>query len=149
MEGKPLDILLIEDNLAHAEMVMRSLQDHHIANRVHHVLDGQSALDFLYRQRQYTDPQDSPRPHLVLLDLRLPKINGLQVLQRIKHDPALATIPVVVLTTSGAERDVNSAYDSYVNSYLVKPIDFAKFSQLIKDLGFYWLIWNRQPDSDT
>ena len=145
MEGEPLNILLIEDNLAHAEMVMRSLQEHHIANRVYHVLDGQTALDYLYRQGLFADPQSSPRPHLILLDLRLPRVNGLQVLKQIKNEPDLRTIPVVVLTTSDAERDITTAYDSYVNSYLVKPIDFEKFSNLIKDLGFYWLIWNRQP----
>ena len=145
MNGEPLDILLIEDNLAHAEMVIRSLEEHHIANRVCHVSDGQTALDYLCRQGQFADPGDSPRPHLILLDLRLPKVNGLQVLKTIKHDPKLLQIPVVVLTTSNAERDLLTAYESYANSYLVKPIDFEKFTNLIKDLGFYWLAWNHHP----
>ena len=145
MNGEPLDILLIEDNLAHAEMVIRSLDEHHIANRVFHVSDGQTALDYLCRQAQFANPDDSPRPHLILLDLRLPRVSGLQVLKTIKNDPKLLQIPVVVLTTSNAERDLMTAYESYANSYLVKPINFDKFSKLIKDLGFYWLAWNHHP----
>ena len=145
MKGEPLVILLVEDNLAHAEMIIRSLEDHRVANTIRHVLDGEAALDYLYRRGQFAEPKTSPRPHLILLDLRLPKINGLQVLQEIKQDQTLLAIPVVILTTSEAERDLTIAYQSYANSYLVKPIDFLKFSQLIGDLGFYWLAWNRQP----
>lgn len=145
MKGEPVVILLVEDNPAHAEMVIRSLQGHQVANKIYHVLDGEAALDYLYHRSSFADPSTSPRPHVILLDLRLPKVNGLQVLQAIKEDAALFTIPVVILTTSEAERDLAMAYESYANSYLVKPIDFAKFSQLLNDLGLYWLAWNRQP----
>lgn len=145
MEGEPLTILLVEDNPAHAEMVIRNFQDHKVANKIYHVVDGEAALDFLYHRHQFSDPASSPRPHVILLDLRLPKINGLQVLHEIKNDENLLSIPVIVLTTSEAERDLTSAYENHTNSYLVKPIDFTKFSQLINDLGFYWLAWNRQP----
>ncbi|MBN1937381.1 MAG: response regulator [Anaerolineae bacterium] len=145
MRGDPLTILLVEDNPAHAEMVIRSFNDHRVANKICHVLDGESALDYLYRREQFAHPTASPRPHIILLDLRLPKISGLQVLQTIKNDPAQMSIPVVILTTSEAERDLAMAYEGHANSYLVKPIDFAKFSQLINDLGLYWLAWNRQP----
>ncbi len=145
MKGEPLIILLVEDNPAHAEMVIRNFQEHRIANKIHHVIDGESALDYLGRRAQFADPSTSPRPHIILLDLRLPKISGLQVLQKIKNDPALLAIPVVILTTSEAERDLTLAYESHANSYLVKPIDFEKFSKLINDLGLYWLAWNRRP----
>ncbi len=138
-------ILLVEDNPAHAEIVIRSFQDHHITNRIVHVLDGEAALDYLLHRGQFTGTQNSPRPRVVLLDLRLPKIGGLQLLHEIKTHEMLSSIPVVILTTSEAERDLALAYANHANSYLVKPVDFAKFSQLIDDLGIYWLDWNRQP----
>ena len=145
MEGKPLVILLVEDDTDHAELVIRSFQDHRVANRIYHVPDGEAALDYLFRRGDYASPEKSPRPHLILLDLRLPRIDGLEVLKEIKEDEKLRCIPVVILTTSEAESDLARAYDCHTNSYLVKPIDFAKFTQLMKDLGFYWLCWNRQP----
>ncbi|MEE8392140.1 MAG: response regulator, partial [Anaerolineae bacterium] len=94
---------------------------------------------------EYVDPESSPQPHVILLDLRLPRIDGLDVLQEIKADEELRRIPVVVLTTSEAENDLAQAYEYHANSYLVKPVDFGKFTQLMDDLGFYWLGWNRQP----
>ena len=145
MKGEPLIILLVEDNPAHAEMVIRSFQDHRVANKIIHLLDGEAALDYLFRRGQFAVPETSPRPHVILLDLRLPKISGLQILQEIKKNEILLSIPVVILTTSEAERDLVMAYENHTNSYLVKPVDFAKFSQLINDLGLYWLAWNRQP----
>ncbi len=145
MQNGSLVILLVEDNLAHAELVLRSFSAHQVANQIHHVADGQAALDYLFRQGDYVDPEQSPRPHVVLLDLRLPKVSGLQVLQQIKQDPDLRRIPVVILTTSAAERDLAMAYESHTNSYLVKPIDLDKFMQLMNDLGLYWLAWNRHP----
>jgi CheY-like chemotaxis protein len=138
-------ILLVEDNPAHAEIVMRTFQDHHITNHIVHVSDGEAALDYLLQRGQFAEARDCPRPRVILLDLRLPKISGLQLLHEIKTDVALTRIPVVILTTSEAERDLALAYENHVNSYLVKPVDFAKFSQLIDDLGIYWLDWNRQP----
>lgn len=143
--GEPLTILLVEDNMAHAELIMRSLSEHRIASRIFHVRDGEAALYYLFRQGPYADPLTSPRPHVVLLDLRLPRVDGLEVLQEVKNAERLRAIPVVILTTSEAERDVTMAYAQHANSYLVKPIEFAKFTQLMDDLGFYWLGWNRHP----
>jgi CheY-like chemotaxis protein len=145
LQGEPLTILLIEDNPAHAELVRRSFEDHRIANEIHHIADGEAALDYLFRRGDYTDPPDSPRPHVILLDLRLPKVGGLEVLKIIKTSAELQTLPVVILTTSAAEADISRAYEYHANSYLVKPVDFSKFSQLMVELGFYWLGWNYYP----
>ena len=143
--GESLVILLIEDNPAHAELIMRNFEVHRIANRLVHVTDGEAALDYLFRRGAYADPTQSPRPHLILLDLRLPRIDGLEVLKMIKASQELCPIPVVILTTSEAEQDVVRAYQHYANSYLVKPVDFAEFTQLMEELGFYWLVWNYYP----
>ncbi len=144
-QNKPLTILFVEDNPDHAELVMRSLEDHQVANRIFHVADGEAALDYLFRRGAYADPVNSPRPHVILLDLRLPKVDGLQVLEEMKRSDGLERIPVVVLTTSHADQDVGRAYEHHVNSYLVKPLDFERFSKMIEDLGFYWLRWNHTP----
>ncbi|MEE8392141.1 MAG: response regulator [Anaerolineae bacterium] len=145
METESLTILLIEDNLDHVELIRRGFQDHQIPNTIYHVADGEAALDYLFQRGEYADPRKSPPPHVILLDLRLPKIDGLEVLKEIKDDDDLGQIPVIVLTTSEAEKDIAQAYVSHANSYLVKPVDFGKFTQLMNDLGFYWLGWNRQP----
>jgi CheY-like chemotaxis protein len=138
-------ILLVEDNPAHAEIVIRTFQEHQCMSQIIHVSDGEAALDYLFRRGQFAEARDCPRPRVILLDLRLPKISGLQLLHEIKADKALTSIPVVILTTSEAKRDLALAYENHVNSYLIKPVDFAQFSQLIDDLGIYWLDWNRQP----
>jgi len=140
---KPLTILLVEDDLAHAKLVMRGLEDHRVANVIYHVSDGRAALDFLFRRGEYADPQESPRPDLILLDLRLPKIDGLEVLRHIKCAEQVQKVPTLILTTSDAETDVAKAYEYRANSYLVKPLDFTRFAQLLSDLGFYWLGWHR------
>lgn len=145
MMGEPALVMLVEDNADHAELVIRTLQDHRIALRIEHFTDGQNAIDYLSRQGVYSSPESSPRPHVILLDLRLPGVDGLVVLQKIKESADLKSIPVVILTTSEAERDVHRAYDNYVNSYLVKPVGFEDFSRLMNDLGFYWLGWNTHP----
>ena len=147
MDGEPVLIMLIEDNIDHAELVIRTLEEHRIANKVRHFLDGQSALDYLFRREEYVDPTSSPRPHVILLDLRLPRMDGLDVLKTIKGDDALKSIPVVILTTSEAEKDVARAYYHHANSYLVKPVGFEEFKKLMDDLGFYWLGWNTHPDA--
>jgi len=147
VEGNPLVLLVVEDNPDHTELIIRSLQDRRVANTIHHVSDGQAALDYLYRQGRYEDERLSPRPDLVLLDLRLPKVDGLEVLRRVKSDPATKHIPVVILTTSEADRDLEAAYTHQANSYLVKPVEFEQFVQLMNDLGFYWLVWNRRPNN--
>jgi len=145
MMGEPLLVMLVEDNPDHAELVIRTLEDHRIANKIEHFSDGQSALDYLLRRETYTNPANSPRPHIILLDLRLPRVDGLEVLKVIKDNDELKNIPVVVLTTSEAEKDVARAYNNHVNSYLVKPVGFEEFSKLMNDLGFYWLGWNTHP----
>ncbi|MFV1983683.1 MAG: response regulator [Thiohalomonadales bacterium] len=135
--GEPLKILLVEDNLAHAEMVIRSFEVNRIANEITHVSDGEMALDYLHRRGDYSDGNKYPLPHLVLLDLRLPKIDGLEVLDDIKTSDDLKSIPVVILTTSGTDMDVAKAYKRHANSYLVKPIDFDSFTLMMNELGYY------------
>ena len=146
MEGRPLRILLVEDNPDHAELVLRGLEDHHVGNDLVHVPDGEEALDYLFRRGRYGDPGLSPRPDQVLLDLRLPQVDGLEVLRQIKEAPGeVGRLPVVILTTSQGETDLARAYDHHANSYLVKPLDFPRFTDLMRDLGYYWLVWNRRP----
>jgi len=145
LQGEPLAILLVEDNPDHAELAQRNLADCQVANRIFHVEDGALALDYLYNRGAYEDHKQFPRPHLVLLDLRLPRVDGLEVLRQLKNDPELRAIPVVVLTTSDADRDLAMAYEYHANSYLTKPVAFNAFSSMLKDLGFYWLAWNKSP----
>lgn len=145
IKGEPLTILLVEDNSAHAELVIRSFESQRVANKIYHVWDGEEALDYLFRRGNYADAEKSPRPNVVLLDLRLPKIDGLEVLREIKNCEGLKRIPVVVLTTSQAEIDASRAYDCHANSYLIKPLDFELFTKLMEELGFYWLGWNYNP----
>ncbi len=146
MTGEPLKILYVEDDPAHAEISLRNLRKARISNTITHVSDGQQALDYLFHEGEFSDPVKSPTPNLILLDLRLPKVDGLEVLARVKNDEKLQKIPIVVLTTSAAEADILKAYSYKVNSYLVKPLDFNIFSQLLESFGFYWLAWNTYPD---
>jgi CheY-like chemotaxis protein len=146
--GEPLVILLVEDNDAHAELVLRSMKDHRVANIIYHAIDGEKALDFLFHRGSYEELKSSPRPNLILLDLRLPRVDGLQVLKTIKETPHLMQIPVVILTSSDAEKDLVRSYNLHANSYVVKPLDFRKFLQLMQDIGSYWLGWNTVPLHD-
>ena len=143
--GEPLTMLLVEDNDAHAEMVKRSFEQHKVSNRIIHVDDGQKALDYLFRQNEYADEDAYPMPHCILLDLRLPKVDGLEVLRRIKTDDGIKKTPVVILTTSSADKDIAMSYEFHANSYVVKPMDFAKFESLMDNLGYYWMAWNQDP----
>ncbi len=147
VDAKPLSILLVEDNLAHAELVQRSFEGHRVANKIYHVADGKAALAYLFRQGAYADEKRRPRPHMILLDLRLPKIGGLDVLRQIKTSEELKHIPVVILTTSAAERDMLRAYEHNANGYVVKPLDLEAFQQLMQEIGYFWLGWNRGPKS--
>lgn len=147
MNGSPARILLAEDNAAHAKLVMRSFTEHPLANTVTHVTDGEAALDYLFRRRNFQDSPESQLPDIVLLDLKLPKVDGLKVLEVIKTTKELQLLPVVMLSTSSADADVLRAYELGVNSYLLKPTNFAWFSQMIDTLGNYWLRWNRSPNS--
>jgi CheY-like chemotaxis protein len=121
------------------------MRDQQVANRIHHVVDGEKALDYLFQRGAYADHEKNPRPNFVLLDLRLPRVDGLEVLRTIKTTPELLRIPVVILTSSDAESDIAKSYDYHANSYIVKPLDFRTFTKLMKDLGFYWLGWNAKP----
>ena len=147
MMGEPVLVMLVEDNVDHAELVIRTMEDHRIANKIIHFPDGQIALDYLLRRGSYETPETSPRPHLILLDLRLPRVDGLEVLRVIKELDETKNIPVVILTTSDAEKDMMRAYNNHVNSYLVKPVGFEEFNRLMTDLGFYWLGWNMHPSN--
>ena len=116
LNGEPLHILLVEDNEAHAELVIRGMRDQLVANKIHHVLDGEQALDYLFLRGAFADPEKNPRPNLILLDLRLPRVDGLEVLKIIKSTPDLLRIPVVILTSSDAETDIAKSYDYHANS---------------------------------
>ncbi len=144
MSETPIHILLVEDDPAHAEIVRRSLADFHVDCRITHVTDGQAALDALDGFRSGT-AAGNPRPDLILLDLRLPRVDGLDVLRQIKADEALRSIPTVVLTTSAAESDMLRAYEGGAGSYLVKPINFEQFTKMMETFGLYWVSCNRFP----
>ena len=146
MKIEPINILLVEDYDAHAEIVRRSFKESRVANKLIHVSDGELAVDYLYQRNAFIDPAASPRPGIILLDLRLPKVDGLEVLKIIKSDPDLSAIPTVILTTSSAESDMVKAYAFHANSYLVKPVDFIQFTKLLDVFGYYWLACNQsQP----
>lgn len=145
MSSETTRILLVEDNDDHAELVQRSLEDVEWKHVLTHVQDGEVALDYLLRRGRYADPKSSPRPDVVFLDLRLPRVDGLEVLRQIKEQHDLREIPVVVLTTSDADRDLVDAYQRNVNAYVVKPVEFAELEQMIRDAGAFWLAWNRRP----
>jgi CheY-like chemotaxis protein len=149
MNREPFVILLVEDDLAHAEIVRRNFEIARVPHQLVHATDGQTALDYLNHEGKYSDPAMSPRPGAVLLDLRLPKVDGLEVLKSIKTHPKLRAIPVVILTTSKAEIDMVKAYDLYANSYLVKPVNFTHFTKLMETFSYYWLAWNQLPNLIT
>jgi two-component system response regulator len=140
-----LEILLVEDNSNDAELAIRALKKRNLANRVIHVQDGQSALDFLFGSGTYTGRNVNQQPKVVLLDLKLPKLNGIEVLRRIRADERTKLLPVVMLTSSREDRDVINAYQLGANSYIVKPVDFENFSEAVSNLGLYWLLLNEPP----
>ncbi len=142
-----VELLLVEDNPYDAELTLRALKKNNVANNVIHLWDGEEALDFLYSKGKYADHKTKNYPKVILLDLKLPKISGLEVLKALKADDKLRTIPVVMLTSSKEEKDIVESYRLGVNSYIVKPVDFEKFIETIKDLKLYWLILN-QTSSD-
>lgn len=142
---KTKSILLIEDNPGDIELTKRALEKSRILNELIVVSDGQEALDFLYGQGAYAGRDTSQLPTLTLLDLKLPKVSGLEVLRRIRTEPCTRRMPVVILTSSREERDRAAGYDSGVNSYIVKPVDFQQFARSVSDLGLYWLVLNEEP----
>ena len=140
-----IEVLLVEDNPHDAEMALGALKKHHLANRVHHVKDGAEALAFIFATGAYSSRKVECSPKVVLLDLKLPKVDGLEVLKKMKADERTKMTPVVVLTSSSEERDVVGSYRLGVNSYIVKPVDFEKFAESMRQLGLYWLLVNRSP----
>ena len=141
---EPVEILLVEDNPQDAEITLRALKRANFANHVQWLKDGEEALEFLFSQGQYEDlPQ--PRPRVMLLDIKMPKVDGLEVLRIIKGDSNLRTIPVVVLTSSREERDLVEGYKLGVNAYVVKPVEFSQFMDSVKQLGAFWALVNEPP----
>lgn len=138
-----VEILLVEDNPQDLQLTQRALQRAHLANRIHVARDGEEALDFLFAEGAYLGRDITNTPKVVLLDLKLPKVDGLEVLRRIKGDPRTKAIPVVVLTSSKEQCDVVGSYQTGANSYLVKPVNFENFSAAVRDLGMYWLLLNQ------
>lgn len=144
MQGlKPVQILLVEDNPDDAEITRRAFGKGRVVNGLHVVRDGQEALDFLFHENGYG--ADTPRPDLILLDLNLPKVNGIEVLQKIKASDDLSTIPVIVLTVSEGQEDVRKSYKLGANTYITKPVDFAKFVHAMEILGEYWMVIAKLP----
>ena len=140
MDLQSVDILLVEDNPDHVELILRALRENNLLNQVHVVTNGEEALDFLYQRGKYAN---APRPGLILLDIKLPRVDGIEVLRRIKADPELRSIPTVMLTTSAGEQEIVESYSCGANSYIVKPLDFNQFVKAIKTLKLYWLVVNR------
>lgn len=140
-----VEILLVEDNAADAELTLRALKKHNLANRVVHVRDGEEALDFIFARGAYSSRSAGTGPKVILLDLKLPKVDGLEVLRVLKGDPHTRIIPVVVLTSSKEESDIIESYQLGVNSYIIKPVNFDKFISAVKDIGLYWLLLNQSP----
>jgi len=145
MKGKPVDILLVEDNPDHAELTMKALKQNNVLNEVYLASDGREALDFMYHRGKYADEKTSPRPGLILLDIRLPKVDGLEVLKQLKDDPQFKSIPVIMLTTSDRDEEIAESYAGGANSYVVKPMDFEDFMKKIRELKLYWTLTNRLP----
>jgi len=142
------EILLVEDNERDAELTLRALTKRHLANKVVHVKDGVEALDFIFGRGIYAHRDANRHPKVVLLDMKLPKVDGLEVLRALKSNDATKAIPIVILTSSAEQRDVVNSYKLGVNSYIVKPVDFENFSKAVSDLGCYWVLLNERPESN-
>jgi len=144
-ETSIVEILIVEDSPQDLELTKRALRKGNITNHIHIARDGEEALEFLFCEGAYADRKSENQPKVILLDLKLPKIDGLEVLKRIKGDPRTHAIPVVVLTSSKEQRDVVESYKLGVNSYIVKPVNFEGFIKAVQDLGMYWLLLNQPP----
>ncbi len=138
-----VEILIVEDNQEDAELTIRALKKHHLANNIVHLGDGAEALDFIYGQGIYSGRDINQIPKVILIDLKMPKVSGLEVLKAIKSDPRIKMIPVVILTSSAEDPDIKEAYELGANSYIVKPVDFNVFFKTVSELGLYWLVVNK------
>ncbi len=146
MKLNTIDVLLVEDNPNDAELAIRGLNKNNLVNNLLHVKDGEEALDFIFATGKFAGKRDvSHFPKVVLLDIQMPKVNGIEVLRKIKSDPSTKSIPVVVLTSSKEDPDIEKCYELGANSYIVKPVNFEAFAEAIKNLGFYWLFLNQPP----
>lgn len=145
VDFEQVDILLAEDNPTDAELAMRALKKKNVANNIVWVKDGAEALDYIFCTGKYATRSINNRPKLILLDLKMPKVDGLEVLKRVKADEHTKAIPVVIMTSSREERDIVESYRLNVNSYLVKPVDFDKFVEIVSKAGFYWVLMNMTP----
>ena len=143
MKSREVEIVLVEDNPNDAELAIRALKGYNLANKLMWLKDGVEALDFIFAQGQYSDQSIEDVPKVVLLDLKLPRIGGLEVLEKVKSDTRTKSIPVVVLTSSSEERDIIASYNLGVNSYVIKPVDFDKYVDAIKEVGLYWMSLNQ------
>ncbi len=143
MDTSEVEILLVEDNINDAELTLRALKKNNLANKVFHVKDGAEALDFVFARGAYSDRNMQDCPKVIFLDLKMPKVDGLEVLRQIKADARTKVIPVVALTSSQEEKDVVESYKLGVNSYIVKPVDFEHFVKAVSELGLYWLLLNK------
>jgi two-component system response regulator len=141
---RKVDILLVEDNPTDAELTMRALRKANLANHINWIKDGAEALEFLFRTGAHTGRPDE-NPKLILLDIKLPKVDGIEVLKRIKADERTRVIPVVMVTSSAQEQDLIKSYQLGANSYVVKPVDFEQFSKTVGEMGFYWMVVNKAP----
>jgi len=143
--SESVEILLVEDSDSDAELTTHALRKSKVANKIHRVRDGAEALDYLFCRADYQSRRFDAPPNLVLLDLKLPKVDGLQVLQAVKGDARTRAIPVIILTSSKEERDLVNSYQTGVNSYIQKPVDFSAFQEVVRHLGLYWLLMNSKP----
>jgi CheY-like chemotaxis protein len=143
MENQEVEILIVEDNPDDAELAIRALKKQNLANKVIHLTDGAEALDFIFGMGKFSNRNTNHLPRVILLDLKMPKIGGLEVLEKIKSDPRTKTIPVVVLTSSAEDPDIKKCYELGANSYIVKPVEFNNFSKTVADLGLYWMVINK------
>lgn len=149
MSSREVDILLVEDNKDDLELTLHTLRKERLANRIQIARDGEEAIDFLFCRNGFAERSFEQPPRLVLLDLKLPKVDGMEVLRQLKAEPRTRTIPVVILTSSKEERDLINSYNLGVNSYIQKPVDFDQFRETVKRVGMYWLLVNQPPVAEA